>query len=184
MLNTPRTDGPDPSATAQPTEQPWQACIRPLAPSQLYHYQWHLLRLEDRSRRSRFGAPASDAFLRQYGAAIDSSDTLVLGCFVDGHMRGGVELRSLRAGWRKQAEIAFSVEERWQGQGIGKALMAAAVQTARAQNFARLYLTCHALNRPMQSIAEGAGARIGFESCECFAEIDVVAQPTPLALAS
>jgi RimJ/RimL family protein N-acetyltransferase len=86
-----------------------------------------------------------------------------------------VELRPLRAGWRKRAEIAFTVEERWQGQGIGKALMAAAVAAARSQGVERLYLTCHALNRGMQRIAEGAAAKMDFEGCECFAEIDVAA---------
>ena len=30
---------------------------------------------------------------------------------------------------------------------------------------------CHALNRRMQRIAERFGARVGFEGCECFAEI-------------
>lgn len=185
MLNAQTgTGGSDPSRAALPSHQPWRACIRALSPSQLFHFQWHLLRLEDGSRRSRFGCPTSDVFLSAYGAGIDSPDTVVLGCFVDGHMRGAVELRALRGGWRKLAEIAFTVEEQWQGQGMGKALMAAVIRAARARNVARLYLTCHALNRPMQSIAEGAGARFDFDSCECYAEIDLVAQPTHLALAN
>jgi RimJ/RimL family protein N-acetyltransferase len=163
-------------------EQTWQGYVAALTPSQLFHFEWHLLRLGETSRRSRFGRPATDAFLRDYRAGMTDACAMVLGCFIDGHLRGAVELRPLRAGWRKRYEIAFTVEEGWQRRGIGKALMAAAVAAARTQGVERLYLTCHVLNRPMQRIAEGAGARIDLEGCECFAEIDV-AQEQPLALA-
>jgi RimJ/RimL family protein N-acetyltransferase len=163
------------SAAFLQVEQTWEGHVVALTPAQLFHFEWHLLRLGDSCRRSRFGRPASDAFLRAYRAAIDDPDWIALGCFLDGHLRGAVELRPLRAGWRKRAEIAFTVEERWQGQGIGKALMAAAVAAARSQGVERLYLTCHALNRGMQRIAEGAAAKMDFEGCECFAEIDVAA---------
>jgi GNAT superfamily N-acetyltransferase len=179
-----QTRKPSPAPTTLHVEQTWQGCVVALTSAQLFHFEWHLLRLGDGTRRSRFGRAASDAFLRDYRAGINDPDWIVLGCFVDGHMRGAVELRPLRAGWRKRAEVAFTVEERWQGQGIGKALMATAVAAAKKQGVERIYLTCHALNRPMQRIAEGAGARIAFEGCECFAEIDVAAEWAPLALAS
>ncbi len=165
-------------------QQQWQECVRELSPTQLFHFQWHLLRLEDGCRRSRFGSPTSDAFLREYGARVDGCNAVVLGCFVDGHMRGAVELRSLQNDWCGKAEIAFSVEKAWQGKGIGKALMAAVVEAARDRGIERLLLTCHTLNQRMQRVTESAEARIGFEGCECFAEIEVVAEAAPLALAS
>jgi GNAT superfamily N-acetyltransferase len=175
---------PNAQPEAHRSHQHWQACIRVLRPSQLYQFQWHLLRLADASRRSRFGCPTSDAFLRAYGERVDGANAVVLGCFVDGHMRGAVELRSLDDEWCAEAEIAFSVEEQWQGQGIGKALMAAIMEAARARNVTRLHLSCHALNRRMQAIAEGAGAKMGFESCECLAEIEVAAEPAHTDLAA
>jgi GNAT superfamily N-acetyltransferase len=178
----PNAAGSNPHAGAH--QQQWQASIRPLQPAQLYHFQWHLLRLEDAGRRSRFGCPTSDAFLRSYGERVDGANALVLACFVDGHMRGAVELRSLRDTWCGEAELAFSIEQPWRGQGIGKALMAAVVEAARARGIARLHLSCHALNRPMQAIAEGAGAKIGFESCECLAEIEVAGEPAETDLAA
>ena len=183
MLNAqPTTQGTNPTATAP--RQQWEACIRALQPSQLHHFQWHLLRLADASRRSRFGCPTSDAFLRTYGERIDGANTLVLGCFVDGHMRGAVELRSLKDTWCNAAEIAFSVEEQWQGQGVGKALLAAVLEAARAHNITRLHLSCHTLNRRMQRVAESACAKMSFESCECLAEIEVAAAPVETDLAA
>jgi RimJ/RimL family protein N-acetyltransferase len=155
------------------THARWQAAVRELPATQLYHLQWHLLRLEDGCRRSRFGSFMSDDFLRDYSARADAADTIVLGCFVDGHMRGTVELRWQPSNGCHLAEIAFSVEKRWQGQGIGTALMAAAIGAARDRGIVRLLLTCHTLNRRMQRIAERFGATIGFEGCECFAELAV-----------
>ena len=155
----------------------WHDAIRTLSASQLYHFQWHLLRLDDGCRRSRFGSPTSDACIRAHGTRVDPANTVILGCFESGHMRGAAELRSLGATWGDTAEIAFSVEPRWQGCGIGTALMAALIEAARERGIARIYITCHTLNRHMQRIAETAGARIDFDGCECVAEIDVVGTP-------
>lgn len=184
MTHSPTPHSHHAAPTSAPQAQPVRCEIREILPTLLYHFQWHLLRLEDGCRRSRFGSPASDAFLREYGERVDGSHTLVLGYFVEGHMRGAVELRSLQSQWSGKAEIAFSVEKAWQGQGIGTALMAAAINAARMRRIARLYLTCHALNRRMQRIAEGVTAKIGFENCECFAEIDVTADQGESALAA
>jgi branched-subunit amino acid aminotransferase/4-amino-4-deoxychorismate lyase len=88
-----------PWAAVPAVEQVWQGCILQLTPAQLFHFEWHLLRLGDSCRRSRFGRPASDAFLRAYRAAIDDPDWIALGCFLDGQLRGAVELdRSGQAG--------------------------------------------------------------------------------------
>lgn len=161
------------SGAAAAAHEQWQATIRELPASQLYHLQWHLLRLETDCRRSRLGNPASDVFLAEYAARIDAANTLVLGCFVNGQMRGAAVLRSLQAGWYLEAEAAFSVEGPWQGRGIGTALMAEIVRAARERRIDHVYVSCHALNRRMQVIAERFAARIDFEECEYFADITV-----------
>lgn len=150
----------------------WRDAIRALPAAQLFHFEWHLLRLDDGCRRSRFGCPTSDVTLQAHAAGIARTDSFVLACFESGHVRGAAELRALDASW-KTAEIAFSVETAWQERGIGTALMAAAMREAHAHGIERLYLTCHTLNRRMQSIAERFGAVICFEGCECAAEIGV-----------
>ena len=167
----------DASAGFIASQAQWRDATRTLSAPQLYHFQWHLLRLDDGCRRSRFGGPTSDACVQAHGMRVDPANTVILGCFDAGHMRGAAELRSLGATWGDKAEIAFSVEPRWQGRGIGTALMAELIEAARDRGITRLYISCHTLNRHMQRIAETAGARIDFDGCECVAEIDVVGAP-------
>ena len=51
--------------------------------------------------------------------------------------------------------------------------MAALIDAARPRGITHLHLTCHTLNRPMQRIAAKFDGRLGFDGCECFAEIEV-----------
>lgn len=162
------------TSAAAPHEH-WQGAVRELPASQLHHFQWHLLRLEDGSRRSRY--PTSEAFLRAYRRHADGTNTVVFGCFVDGHMRGAVELRPLQRDGCRTAEITFSVESAWRERGIGTALMEEVIRAARERGIEHLYFSCHALNRRMQRIAERFTARIGFEDCAYFADIMVRQKP-------
>jgi RimJ/RimL family protein N-acetyltransferase len=146
----------------------WLDAVRELRAWQLYHYQWHRLRQEDGGHRSRRGGSPSP---RALAGGTDRAGSVILGCFIDGHMRGAAEIRPLRHG--RRAQIALSVESAWQGRGIGTTLMAAAVAAARERGIARLYLGCHILNHRVQRIAERFAARMEFEDCECLAEIVV-----------
>src|SRR5262245_52151653 len=130
----------------------WLDAIRELRTGQFYHYQWHVLRLDGGGRGRRSGGSASSQ--RAFAERIDSPDTVILGCFVDAHMRGAAEIRPLAQDESRGAEIALSVESAWQGRGIGTALMAAVVCAARERGVARLYLRCHVLHRRVQRIAE------------------------------
>jgi GNAT superfamily N-acetyltransferase len=141
----------------------WEGTVRELRPTQLYHYQWHLMRLEV----GWHGVPFSGAL----GGRWDEWDRVVLGCFVDGHMRGAIQLRSPQSD--RAREVVLSVEKAWQGRGIGRALMAGAIAVARGRGIGHLYLSCHALNRRIQRIAETFGGKIEFEDGACFAEIAV-----------
>lgn len=152
--------GFDPSIGASPPHEQWQRTIRELPPAQLYHFQWHLLRLEDGFRRSRFANPTSDAFQKKYGGPANGNVTVVFGSFVNGQLRGAVEMRSLQSDGCRTAEIVFSVERAWQGRGIGTALMVAAVRAARERGIDHLYLRCHALNRRMQRITDRGEGRL------------------------
>ena len=50
-------------------------------------------------------------------------------------------------------------------------LMEALLQRARLLGLEDLYLHCHALNEPMQRLAERFGAEIGFEDCQAYGRI-------------
>jgi GNAT superfamily N-acetyltransferase len=149
----------------------WEGTVRELRPTQLYHYQWHLLRLEVGWHGVPCNNPPSGAFSRVLGERLDEADPVVLGCFVDGHMRGAIRLLSPQSD--RAREVVLSVEKAWQRRGIGRALMAGAIAAARGRGIAHLYLSCHALNRRIQRIAETFGAKIEFEDGACFAEITV-----------
>lgn len=157
----------------QDSHTQWQDAVCELQAPQHYHYHWHLMRLEGSSNHARLGS----GLPREKGTrGKSSSELVVLGCFVEGHMRGAAKLRWQPSDRHNRAEIDFSVEDRWQGRGIGTALTAAAIEMARQRGITNLYLTCHALNRRVQRIAERFGATVGFEGCECYADIAVGTQ--------
>ena len=85
-------------------------------------YCAHLLRLDPESRRDRFNGTVSDAYIRSFAAPSNFADAVVHGFFGDGVLRGVGELRPLVA---YEAEIALSVEQDWQGHGVGAALVMA-----------------------------------------------------------
>lgn len=96
--------------------------IRKLGKRDIPEITQHLLRLDGKSRRSRFGVPVKDEFIRTYAGRIIGVDALVFGAFHDGRLRAIGELRGLVQAWPHEAEIAVSVEPEWQGEGIGGAL--------------------------------------------------------------
>ena len=101
-----------------------------------------------------------------------SSNAVVLGYFLGGHLRAVACIAPLKADSRR-AQISLLVQEAWRGCGIGTMLMAAVVAHARENGIASLHLQCHTLNSRMQHIAERFGATIGFEDCSCFVHIEV-----------
>lgn len=82
----------------------------------------HFLRLDVQSRRARFCGAIGDDGVLKYAKNILSYDSIVCGTFVDGRLRGVVELRGLFRFCPSLAEAAFSVEPQWQNIGIGDAL--------------------------------------------------------------
>jgi len=150
--------------------------IRRVPAEQFYHFQWHQLRVQGGHPGVKPGGALSCTFLPTHEAHARSPARLVIGFFVGLHMRGAAELREFlpspdHTAQIARAQVALSVEHVWQGRGIGTALMAEALHTARERGIEQLHVTCHALNLRMQRIAERFGATIGFEGCECFAEI-------------
>jgi GNAT superfamily N-acetyltransferase len=147
--------------------------IRELAHNDLQGYLHHLLRLSRRCRRSRFGNEVNDNFLRDYVARVDLTNTVVLGYFAEGTMRGAAELRSFRDVWCDEAETAFSVEEANRSQGLGTALMASALSVALRHGVKQVHLICDRHNLSMQRIAEKIGADMRYEDSNCMGQISV-----------
>jgi GNAT superfamily N-acetyltransferase len=156
-----------------PASDQKDASIRPLFNSDLPHYLSHLMRLNRHCRRSRFGTEVKDGFLRDYVGGVNLSNTVVLGFFAGGEMCGAAEIRSLENEWCGRAEVAFSVNEAHQSNGVGTTLMARALAQAQTLGVTQLYLICDRQNGAMRRIAEKAGAEMRFEDSDCICSVPV-----------
>jgi GNAT superfamily N-acetyltransferase len=132
----------------------------------------HLLRLDGEDRQLRFGAHVSPAQVAAYCAALDIGRTLLLGCLVEGELRAVGELTTLAGAGPRTAEIAISVERRFQGRGIGGALLRRLIVAARNRLFERLYMVCLIDNGRMVRLARRVGSRLEVERGEVEARID------------
>jgi GNAT superfamily N-acetyltransferase len=164
----------------QTTQCNWSRNIRAVEAAEIAGLHAHLRRLGPGCRRARFGCEVSDVFLGDYCGRVDRRNTLILGFFEAGELRGIAELRSLRKDWCAEAEAAFSVELPWQLQGVGTALMVELLRASPERGIEHIYLSCHVRNRPMLRIAEKAAAVVRVEEDECFADIRVRREPAPL----
>lgn len=126
---------------------------RKLWPSEIDKIEAHLLRLSPHDRQMRFCGGVSDDRIREYCKNINWTSTTMLGCFVDGVLRGIACVVTLREGFSVSAEIAFSVESGHQNQGIGTMLVKKAIAIARNRYISTAYLFCLRENGKMRHIA-------------------------------
>ncbi|WP_290650918.1 GNAT family N-acetyltransferase [Aquisalimonas sp.] len=143
------------------TKDPWanEPVIRQLWWSERKQWCAHLLRLSPEDRRHRFAGEVTDAFIRSYCEAADPFVVIVFGAFVDGELRAVGEFALLERACprRCRAELAFSVEAGWQGQGLGTALFRSLVMHARNRSVAHIYLVTEPDNSRMHRIASKFG---------------------------
>lgn len=113
----------------------------------------HFLRLDEQTRRSRFGGAISDESVGTYASRILRYDSVVCGAFVDAELRAIAELRGEFPLWRATAEAAFSVETGWQNIGIGDALFERLITIAQNRGIETLHLICMKENQRMKHLA-------------------------------
>jgi GNAT superfamily N-acetyltransferase len=121
--------------------------VRKLWIGEAYRYRDHLLRLDANSRRTRFGGAVSDAYIRQHVETSTWLQAVLHGFFVDGVLRGAAELRLIEKHPRAEAEVAFSVEEKWQSHGVGSVLLQRTLLAARNRGIKFLHMACMADNK-------------------------------------
>jgi RimJ/RimL family protein N-acetyltransferase len=126
---------------------------RKLLPSEIGRFRDHLRRLSPLDRQSRFAGGVSDTYIEEYCRRFDWLAGVIFGAFVDGELRGVAELRWLGPGVDWRAEIAITVEEAYQDQGVGTELLRRVVVYARNRGLKSLYMLCLTDNRRMQAIA-------------------------------
>jgi GNAT superfamily N-acetyltransferase len=109
------------------------------------------------SRASRFCCAVNDARLAEHASLALSTAAFIAGAFVQGRLRGIVEVYDTnRAG---VSEAAFVVAPDWRRRGLGFALLQAASLWARDSDRTALRLVFARSNWPMRQLAGKAGAR-------------------------
>ena len=160
---------------------PENAVIRKLWIGETDRYRGHLLRLDQESRRSRFGGAVCDETIAKHADDSLALDALVHGCFIDGALRGGAELRPRGRRGARRAEVALSVERPWQGRGIGAALLQRTLLAASNRGYRLLHIACLADNARMRQLARKLDAALVFDRGAVVGEV-AAACPTPLSL--
>jgi GNAT superfamily N-acetyltransferase len=144
-------------------------------------YREHLLRLDPKSRRSRFAGAVSNEFLRKYADLAFSLDSIIHGFIVEDILRGAAELRAIGSPARREAEAAFSIEKPWQSHGVGSALLERTLLAARNRGFRFLHMACLADNERMQQLARKYDADLRFDFDTVVGEV-TAPRPTPLSV--
>lgn len=141
-------------------------------------YAAHLRRLNARDRRDRFMGEMDPKAIAKHAAAVDWSRTAMLGCFVDGTLRGVAELHLGGGARPDHAELAFSVERGFQGRGSATELMRRMLTTARNRALKRVILICLMENARIRRVAAKFGSSMAVDSGEATAELRLL-PPTP-----
>ncbi len=156
--------------------------IRRLWPSDQDQISRHFSRLDNQTRRLRFGGAVSEGFVEQYAGKLIELGTILYGAFPDGELRALGELRGLLDDWPVTAEAAFSVQQPWQDQGLGAALMDRVVAAAQNRGVKSLHMICLRENQKMQHLALKHDAILDYNRYEVEATLDRP-WPTPFSLA-
>lgn len=173
------TPGPDARSERPATPDAVRGChLRPLVQGDRPAFRRHLLRLDERSRRLRFGGPVNDAFIEAYVAR--TGDARRVGLFDGRALRGAAELHVSPAD-PALGEGAFSLEPAYRGRGHGTRLFDALLFEAEAAGVGRLDLQCLRENVVMQKIARRFAARLTFEGSETLATLDLPPAGVPVA---
>lgn len=133
----------------------------------------HFRRLDDESRRLRFGRAVTDDVLARYCEETDWLRAVMLGYFVDGELRGLGELRRLPGPEQRTGEFAVTVETPWRGRGVGTRLLRRLVVLARNRGIDAVYMLCLLDNRPVQRIASKLSASLSLSWGEVEGRIEL-----------
>jgi GNAT superfamily N-acetyltransferase len=123
----------------------------------------HLLGLDVDDRRLRFFREATDAQIRAYVQGIDWNHTLLLGAICAGRVGGIAEALFDRSVPPRHVEVAVSVDADLRGQGLGRFLVAHAVDGAGLLGVSPTSLSFLRENRPIQRIVRSLGGHLDME---------------------
>jgi ribosomal protein S18 acetylase RimI-like enzyme len=117
-----------------------------------------MLSLEPLARCSRFGQAANDATLANHAKCALANADWIVGAFLEDRLQGVVEI--YRGGPGDGAEAAFVVERESRRQGLGWALLRAAMKIAADAETKTLRMIFSRHNWGMRKLAVKAGGRL------------------------
>jgi RimJ/RimL family protein N-acetyltransferase len=132
--------------------------VRPIAPSDAPALLRGLEHLSPRSRYRRFlGTPRIGAAELRYLTEVDHHDHEALGAADPATGEGIAIARYIREPGSDSAEIAVTVDDAWQGRGLGTALLLRLADRARAAGIRRFTGLILAENAPMRALMAKLG---------------------------
>lgn len=155
--------------------------FRKILPAEIPAYRDHLLRLNERDRRSRFLTAASDETIRSHCSSLDWFNTIIIAAFIDGELRGAVELTGVPGQTMRHVELAVSVELPWQNTGTGSELVRRALLVSQNRSVHRVTMICLRENRRMQYIARKNGCTLDFDDADVMGDV-LVPPPTHISV--
>jgi len=144
----------------------WQAIpVRELHAGHRDEILGHLLQLDDKDRRLRFGTQTPDEVINHYVEHLDFNKDTVFGIFDDDlKLVGMAHLAYLpeSKGQTRAVEFGVSVLPAGRAQGLGTALLQRSAVHARNTRIETLYVHCLASNKAMMHLAQKAGMRVEY----------------------
>lgn len=149
--------------------------LRRLGPADSRHLEAHLLRLHPDDLRHRFMGGMPRSLVHRYVQGIDWQRAIIVGCFFGRSLRGVCELYPMSG---SRAEVAVSVERRFQGRGLGEALIGRILILARNRRLTALEFRCIAGNQRMRGLVSKFDSETIIDSMEAEATVRAL-PPTP-----
>lgn len=145
--------------------------VRRVLPHEYPKYLTHLKTLDQNSRTLRFAHPVGEYAIEEwYKSVEENKEKHVLFC---------VENRKLEfvgighIALDKNPELAFSVLKKYQGRGIGSALMDRCIQWCRINGILKGYMLCLSHNTTIKHLCKKQGLVMHSEYGETTAEVDL-----------
>ena len=145
--------------------------LRKLSPADQDQIEALFLRLDAPDRWMRFCGAVSTQMVASYSRNIDWSDTIILGCFSEGELRGIAELKILKNEPGTAAELAITVDHAFQDKGVGTLLVRRMLTIARNRFVGKIYMICAQENKKMQHVAGKMAAELVYRDGEVEASI-------------
>jgi len=155
---------------------------RKLTPADRPAIRAHFARLSRDDIRLRFGHSVAPAAVSAHVDKLDFADAILVGHLDGGELRGLLEILPFTDTPPRHAELALTVENAWQGHGVGTEMCRRGLVMACNRRIQRVIMMCLTENVRMQRVADKLAGRVLGRDGEVETEV-VLPQPSPWSFA-